>query len=155
MNLVKSFHDCMEASVNFCDVISEALNVENGVKQDNLVTPTLFAIFFSILPIDTFHVRYRSTGELFNIRRFEAKTKILLTLVCDLLYADDDDLVSHTTTDMQHFMDRLSQSCKSFDLNKTVVMFQPTSVMPYLEPPINVDGKNLKVDEKLTYLPSI
>lgn len=34
-------------------------------------------------------------------------------------------------------------------------MFQPTPVMPYLEPSIHVDGKNLKVDEKLTYLRSI
>lgn len=55
MKLVKSFQDNMVASVNICNVISEELNVENGVKQSNLVTPTLFAIFFSILLFDAFH----------------------------------------------------------------------------------------------------
>ena len=56
------------------------------------------------------------TGALENLRRFAAKIKVLLALVRDLFYADDCDLVAHTESDMQCFMDRLSEACRAFGL---------------------------------------
>ena len=104
------------------------------------------------------YIRYRSSGKRFNIRRFAVKTKVLLALVRNLLYADDCDLVAHTESDMQCFMDRLSEACKAFgltiSLDKTVVMFQPAPGTVYVEPSIYTDGKKLKVVDKFTYLGS-
>ena len=104
------------------------------------------------------YIRYRITGKLFNLRRFEAKTKSFNQLVRDLLYADDCDLVTHTEADMQHLMDCISKSCKAFGLTisieKTEVMFQPVPGNPYAEPSILVDGKRLKVVESFEYLGS-
>ena len=104
------------------------------------------------------YISYRSSGKLFNIRRFAAKTKVLMALVRDLLYADDCDLVAHTESDMQCFMDRLLEACRAFgltiSLNKTVVMFQPAPGTVYVEPSIYTDGKKLKIVDKFTYLGS-
>ena len=155
VKLIRSFHDEME----------DPFKVEAGKKQGDLLAPTLFSVFFSIVLNDAFgdcnqgvYIRYRSSGKLFNIRRFAAKTKVLLALVRDLLYTDDCDLVAHTESDMQCFMDRLSEACKAFDLtislDKTVVMFQPAPGTVYVEPSINTDGKKLKVVDKFTYLGS-
>ena len=104
------------------------------------------------------YIRYRSSGKLFNIRRFAAQTKVLLALVRDLLYADDCNLATHTESDMQCFMDRLSKACREFgitiSLDKALVMFQPASGTAYIEPSIYTDGKKLKVVDKFTYLGS-
>ena len=136
VKLFRSFNDEMEVSINVCDILTDPFKVETGVKQGDLLAPTLFSGFFSIMVNDAFrdcnqgiYIRYRSSGKLSNIRRFAAQTKVLLALVCDLLYADDCDLVAHTESDMQCFMDRLSEACRAFgltiSLDKTVVMFQP------------------------------
>jgi len=49
------------------------------------------------------------------------------SLVRDLLYADDADLVSHSIGDMQSVMDRFSDACTRFGLTisiaKTKVMY--------------------------------
>ena len=104
------------------------------------------------------YIRYRSSGKLFNIRRFAAKAKVLLALARNLLYIDDCDLVAHTESDMQCFMDRLSEACRAFgltiSLDKTVVMFQPAPGTVYVDPSIYTDGKKLKVVDKFTYLGS-
>ena len=127
-------------------------------------TDTVFC-FFVIVLNDAFrdcnqgiYIRYRSSGKLFNIHRFAAQTKVLLALARDLLYADDCDLVAHTESDMQCFMDRLSEACRAFglaiSLGRTVVMFQPASGTVYVEPSIYTNGKKLKVVDKCTYLGS-
>ena len=155
----------MEVSVNVGGTLTDPFKVETGVKQGDLLAPTLFSVFFSIVLNDAFrdcnqgiYIRYRSSGKLFNIRRFAAKTKVLLALVRDLLYADDCDLVAHRESDMQCFMDRLSEACRAFgltiSLDKTVVMFQPAPGTVYVEPSIYTDGKKLKVVDKFTYLGS-
>ena len=94
------------------------------------------------------YIRYRNSGKLFNIHRFAAQTKVLLALVRDLLCADDCDPVAHTESDMQCFLDGLSEACRAFgltiSLDKTVVMLQPALGTVYVEPFIYTDGKKLK-----------
>ena len=165
VKLIRSFHDEMEISVNVGGTLTNPFKVETGVKQGDLLAATLFSVFFSIVLNDAFrgcnqgiYIRYRSSGKLFNIRRFATKTKVLLVLVRDLLYADDCDLVTHTGSDMQCIMDRLSEAYRAFgltiSLDKTVVIFQPAPGTVYVEPSIYTDGKKLKVVDKFTYLGS-
>ena len=111
VKLIRSFHDEMEVSVNVGGTLTDPLKVETGVQQEDLLAPTLFSVFFSIVLNDAFrdcnqeiYIRYRSSGKPFNIRHFAAKTKVLVALVRDL-YADDCDLVAHTESDIQCFMD--------------------------------------------------
>ena len=44
--LIRSLLDGMQARVNFNNTLSEEISVENGVKQGDILAPTLFAIFF-------------------------------------------------------------------------------------------------------------
>lgn len=84
-----------------------------------------------------------TTGGLFNIRRFAAKSKKFLAMVLDVLDADDCDLVAHSVQGMQILMDRLSKCCRTFGLsikhNNTVVIFQHAQGLPYTETSIFVD----------------
>lgn len=52
----------------------ELIKVENGVKQGDLLTPTLFSIYFAMFLFDVFvdcndsiMVMYRTSGKLYNV----------------------------------------------------------------------------------------
>jgi hypothetical protein len=161
----RQLHDNMKAWVNVNGSLSEPVNVDNGVKQGDIPAPTLFSIYFSVVLCSAFencdlgiYVRYRTTGKLFNIRRFDSKTKTFVSLIRDLLYADDCDLVTHSEADMQTLMNLLSSACKTFgltiSLEKTKVMFTPAPGNNYVEPNIIVDGVRLGVVDKFVYLGS-
>lgn len=70
------------------------------------------------------YIRYRTSGKLFNIRRFGFVTYV--ALIRDLLYTDDCDLVTHSERDLQLLMDCFSITSDGFGLTirlkKTVVM---------------------------------
>ena len=90
-NLIRSLHDGMQARVNFNNTLSEEISVENGVKQGDILAPTLFAIFFSVVFLIAFqnndvgvYIRYRTTGKVFNLSRFRSKTKVFTSLIRDL-----------------------------------------------------------------------
>ena len=165
VKLVRLFHDDMEACVNVGGILTDSFKVENGVKQGDILAPTLFSIFFSTVMANAFqecdqgiYINYRTTGKLFDIRRFGATTKTFQTLIRDLLYADDCDLVTHSVSDMQHLMNKINESCKAFglqiSLDKTVVMFQPSPNNLYCEPEIFIEDFKLRVVEKFPYLGS-
>ena len=81
------------------------------MKQSDLLASSLFAIFFAIVLLKAFkendlgvYIRYRTTGKLFNIRRFMSASKTFMALIRDL-YTNDCDLVIHTEKDLQLLMD--------------------------------------------------
>lgn len=165
-NLVKSLHDGMQARINFNGCLSDPIPVENGVKQGDVLAPTLFAIYFAAVFHIAFkdnengiYIRYRTDGKLFNIRRFLSSTKVLTVLIRDLLYADDCDLATHTEEDLQTLMNCFSDACKMLGLQisikKTKVMFQPAPGNTYYPPRIYVDGVKLEVVTDFVYLGSI
>lgn len=44
----------MEACVSFGGMLTGPIKVENGVKQGDLLVPTLFSIYFAIVLLDAF-----------------------------------------------------------------------------------------------------
>ena len=103
-------------------------------------------------------IRFRTTGKVFNLTRFNAKLKTFQTHVREVLNADDADFVGHTEGYMQAMMDLFSKVCTAFGLtiilNKTKVMFTPPPVHPYAEPNIFVEGTRLDVVDSFVYLGS-
>ena len=166
VNILKSFHDDMNVWVNVSGNLSDPITVDNGVKQGDIPAPTLFAIYFAIVfniafresTINNVFIRYRYSGKLFNIRRLACKTKVMVSLLRDFLYADDCDLVAHTEHDMQVTLNCFSKACTmlglTISLKKTVVLYQPAPGVAYIEPSIFVYGEKLKAVDNFVYLGS-
>ena len=161
----RQLHSSMKAQVNFDGQLSEKFSVDNGVKQGDIPAPTLFSIYLSAMLWYAFHdcekgahIRFRISGNVFNLRRMNAKTLVSEMLVRELLYADDADLVAHSAEDMQEIMYRLANACTKFgltiSLDKTKVMFTPAPGHPYIEPDILVYGSRLAVVKSFVYLGS-
>ena len=89
ITMVRQFHDGIQAREQNGGGFSEPFGVTNGVKQGCVMAPTLFYMMFSAVLIDAFQdsdtvfpIRYRFDGNLFNLRRLQAKSKVQYRLVC-------------------------------------------------------------------------
>ncbi|XP_078664108.1 uncharacterized protein LOC144907177 [Branchiostoma floridae x Branchiostoma belcheri] len=160
--LVISFHEDMEACIQFDGSTSAHFDIKKGVKQGCVLAPTLFSIYFAALlrfafdgSHDGIYIRSRTDGSLFNLARLRAKTKTVESLLRDLLFADDAALVSHKEAGLQGHINNLAKACDLFSLTisvkKTEVMGQGTTVPPV----IMLNGNALKSVEKFTYLGSV
>ena len=140
LNIVKSFHEGMKARVSFNGQESEDFAINCGVKQGCVLAPTLFNIYFSYLlhyaladNEDGVYMHCRIDGGLFNIRRFNAKTKVTEFSITELLFADDAALVTHDPVALQRLLNKLSEACQIFGLSisaaKTVVLQQGVNQM--------------------------
>ena len=81
--LVRQFHDGIQARVQNDREFSEPFEVTNGVRQGCVMAPTLFNMMFSAMLMDAFQdsdtgfpIRYCFDGNIFNLRRLQAKTKV-------------------------------------------------------------------------------
>ena len=76
----------------------------------------------------------------------------------EFLFADDMAKGAPTEGKMQKSVDRVSDSCDSYDLTisikNTEVVYQPVPGKPYKEPTITEKGQRLQVVDKLAYLGS-
>ena len=162
--MVRQFHDGMQASVQNDGEFSEPFEVTNEVKQGCVMAPTLFSIMFSAMLMDAFQdsdtdfpIRYRFEGDIFNLRRLQAKTNVQTDVLDELLYADDVDKNASSEAKMQRAMDQVSQSeiiMVTISTKETEVVHQPAPGKPYNEPTITVNGQKLKVVNKFTYMGS-
>ena len=73
----KQLHRSMKARVNFNGQLSEEIAVDNGVKQGDIPAPTLFSLYLTAMLWYAFqdcdigvYFRFRTTGKVFNLRRF-------------------------------------------------------------------------------------
>ena len=155
----------MKARVTFSGQLSDEIAIDNGVKQGDIPAPTLFSIFFAVLLTHAFKdcdqgipLRFRTSGKVFNQRRFSTKSEIFVELIRELLYADDAVFLAHKQIDIQHIMDHFSRACNAFWLNislkKTKVMFTTAPIEPYIEPNITVNSARLDVVDTFVYLGS-
>ena len=107
--MVKQFHDVMQARIQDNNERSEPSPLTNGMKQGRVVAPLLFSLMFFAMLTDAFKhgdigmcVTYRTNGKLFNLRRIQAKTKVMTDIIIrDFLFADECVLNAGSEADMQ------------------------------------------------------
>ena len=97
-------------------------------------------------------------GNVFNIRRLQAKSKVQRKMLDEFLFADDMAKGTPTEEKMQKGVDQVSYSCDSYELTnsikKTEAVYQPAPGKPYKEPTITVKSQRLQVVNKFNYLGS-
>ena len=93
----------MVARVQYQGQTSEPFSVTNGSKQGCVMAPLLFTLLFSAMLYDAFHdndlgalIRFRTDGNVFNLRRLNSKTRTSKVLIRDLLFAEDCALLAYT-----------------------------------------------------------
>jgi hypothetical protein len=160
--LIKSFHNDMQAQIQFDGSLSDSFPIHRGVKQGCVLAPTLFGLYFSLV----FKTAYdnlssnvgvsllsRDDGNFFNLARFKSKTLTEKITIRELLYADDAALCASSAEQLQDLLDCFADSCDKFgltiSLRKTVTMSQSENTHHFI-----VNGTELEDVEDFTYLGS-
>ena len=135
--LVRQIHDGMLARVQNDGEFSDSFPVTYGVKQGCVLASTLFSMMFSAMLTGAFQdgdngipIRYRFDGKLFNLSRFQAKSKVQTEVLDEFLFVDNMAKGAPTAEKMQKDVDQVSDSCGRHDLTisikKTEVVYQPS-----------------------------
>ena len=64
------------------------------------------------------HIHYQTTSKIYNIKRFTASTKTMISVKRKLFYADYCALLIHTEMEMQHLMDSFEAACTDYQFAK-------------------------------------
>ncbi|XP_030644988.1 uncharacterized protein LOC115825295 [Chanos chanos] len=106
ISMVKQFQDGMQASVQDNGETFQPFPISDSVKQGCVPAPTLFSLMFSAVLTDAFRdddigicLKYHTDGQLFNLRRPQAKTKVMTDVIRDFLFADDCALNASSEAD--------------------------------------------------------
>ncbi|BHF60174.1 hypothetical protein SprV_0100313700 [Sparganum proliferum] len=142
--IVRQIHDGMTARVTDNAAVSEAFAVTNGVKQGCVLAPTLFSLMFSAMLMDAYRIASRTDGHIHNHQKMHFQSRVSITTVHELLFANDCDLNATIEGDMQRNIDFFAAACGNFGLvnntARTVVIHQPPPDAAHVAPEINVNG---------------
>ena len=168
VGLIRSFHDGMTVTVRDCGDKSQPFGVTSGTKQGCVLAPTLFSIFFSLMLFVAFKdttdgVDITSRPDVglcsLNSSHFKAPTKVQLSTIRELLFADDCALAALSQEALQRLCDCFANAASRFGLiisiKKTEALFQPAPGNLYEAPAITIEGKRLNAVNNFKYLGSI
>ena len=163
LGLVQSLHEGMEARVRLPNVVTDNINVRNGLRQGCTLAPTLFNLYFSAVvsswrrqsSVPGVRVRYRVGRKLVGDRT--AKSRLVSTDVTESQFADDAALyttsLSHLETMANEFVSCASGWGLTVSVQKTKAMAVNCSDPP---PSIDLqDGGSVEVVDSFTYLGSV
>lgn len=162
--VLKSFHNGSMARVTNGGSKSDPFLVGTGVKQGCVIAPIIFNLFvaavmkiakLNINPADGIQISYRLDGNLFNLRRLQAKTLVTVEPIHELQYADDTAFVSSSSDGLQRTIDAVAES---YSRSGLAINIGKTEVINMCQPPnptLLINQQQLKNVEEFTYLGSV
>ncbi|KAG7298212.1 hypothetical protein JYU34_019023 [Plutella xylostella] len=166
VRILRLLHDDMRCCVSTDGEQSDFFSVTCGVKQGCVLAPTLFALYFAAVVNESLSVstagvqiRFRTDGNLYNLARLKARTKVSCDTIREIMYADDLCFVSDSVEGLQEWITNFDESCRRYGLKisvgKTEVMAMDTeegTVNSTLD--IKLGENSLKQVYKFKYLGS-
>ena len=110
LQMVIQLHENQCGQVRLNGDLSEPFPNSNAVKQGRVLAPTLFSNSFTVMlkqatedldDDEVMYVRYCLDGNLFNLRRLQAHTKMQERLIQNLRFPDDAAHVPHAERALQ------------------------------------------------------
>ena len=121
IRIIKKLYSDVHARLIVDGELTQAFEYNCGVKQGCKLAPTLFGIYAAVLLWLAFkkiehtcsiQTRFRFDGNLFDLRRLKAKTKVLTEFIREAKYADDIALFSDTPEGLQSLLTSYNQLAK-------------------------------------------
>ena len=126
----------MHARLAINGKLTQFLEYNSGVKQGCKLSPTLFGMYAAVLLWLTFkeikhtcsvRITLRYDGDLFDLRRLKAKSRVLTEYIREAQYADDIAIFSDTPEGLQTLLSSYNDVAKRMGLCintiKTETMF--------------------------------
>ena len=163
LTFLRQLHEGQQGQVKHNGSLSDSFPISNGVKQGCVLAPTLFSNFFSIMLREAKENlprgnRFRTDGNLFNLRSLHARTKKieeLLSLSCCLLTTAPFSPTRRKPYNTWSTASLMQPRTSASPLKKTEVLYQPPPREAYSPPHISTDGTNQNAMEHFTYLDSV
>ena len=160
-HLIGQVHTGTCAQVVMAGSQSSSFPVEVGVKQGCVLAPIIINLLLVAITIvshrdlqssDCVGIEYRLDGGLFNLRRFQAKTKTSSAMISALQFADDAAFPCLTADGLQRSLDVMSETYLRAGLiintTKTEIISTPSPDATTF----SISGNQLKNSENFTYL---
>ncbi|VDM03666.1 unnamed protein product [Schistocephalus solidus] len=128
--------DGMMGRNNNNEMVFEEFAVSNGMKQGYVVAPIFYSLMFSALLMDAYHderpgirFAYRTDRHLRKSQRMQAPTRVSMTTVHKLFFADDSALNAMKKEYMQSSMDFFAAgwSCTNRNPAQNTMLPEPMS----------------------------
>ena len=123
----------------------------SNIVWDLLLPPSVICLRLFLKGI---YLHTRSDGNLFDLARLRAKTKVTEVYFREMLFADDAAVTAHSGEALQRLVNRFAHACRelglTISLTKTNVIARDASQVPS----VKINDYILEVVEDFTYLGS-
>ena len=93
----------------------------------------------------------RTSGKLFDLSRFRAKSKVRRLFIRELLYADKATFVATSTSTLQNLCSSFASACAEFHTTISLSKAVGLSQGPCSSPHISINGAVLQPDDEFCY----
>jgi hypothetical protein len=159
--MIISFHNGVIGTEHHDRSSLDPFPIKSGLKQKWVLAPPLFGIFISLPPSYALHesedgtfIHTRSDGNLFNLLRLRANTKVHQVLIREMLFADNTALTTHSEEALQRLISCLADACREFSLSIQPEENQHHGPTRRHHPKITIEKEVLEVFEKFACLGS-
>ena len=163
LNIIKSFHQGMKATVRIGSTTSEGIEIHYGLRQGCTSAPSLFNLYFFAMLTDWrdscpqagVDVLYKHGRKLVSDRT--AKSKLHCTKITESQFADDAAVYTTTRSTFKHGAKMFAATAQEWGLTVSTSKTKGLIVGHHTggeTDPVEIDGEEIEIVTNFTYLGS-